>query len=1239
MGKKDQTTTSTQNQTYTPAGLSQLQDIWSRVQGVASTPYQAYTGQMVAGLTPEQTAGIQTINSASGTAQPYYNQAFNYAGQSANPIGAGDINQYLSPYTQQVVDATRANFADTNAQQQSQVLGNAAARGALGGDRVGVAQAELAKQQRLAQDPVIAGLYNTGYSQALGAAQADRAAKQQAASLFGNLGTGAQTAQIQGGTAQIGAGSVAQQNQQDQLSAAYNQYQQAQAFPYQQAQFLASLGLPTVSAFGGTQSGQSTSTQPGPSPWGQIAGAALTAASLFSDERVKENIQAIGKDFSGQNIYRYNYKGDPKTQIGYLAQEVEGSEPSAVGSVGGIKTVNYDTATSSAARKGHYASGGVVDITQTPTYIPKPIALQSAQRPQFSPMSTPKSSGKSGFESITPQSISGAFGGASNLFNGLSWANDPGPSYGGSLDPSRFGVGADSYGGGFGRGGRTGGDDFLGTVNSIRGALKSRGFASGGSVGVPASMEDRTLLNADAPLTPDRANAIYDAYMRAGGGSDVSDNQFVKNSQFGILPWSQAMSGIGGSLAGTPFSGIANLLTRGFANGGPVIDMQPGAGGIFSPSGRFGSAFDMVGATPYSVPQQPVNVTPSAGFGPTAAPALPPPTSIASMPVTAQSETPQAPPQTSGMSPFASAIGGMESGNDYSAIGPATASGDRAYGKYQVMGANIPEWTKAVIGRAMTPQEFLANKNAQDAVFNAKFGSYADKYGPEGAAKAWFAGEGGMNDPNRRDVLGTSVADYAGRFNRAIGGEGSAGPYDVAALPANAQPAQFSPDNSSPGMSFLRGIFGGKGGGLSDEARQGLLAAGLGMLASRSPFALTQIGEGGLQGLSAYSQAKKSSQERGMSQQRIDLQAKQLADQAERFSKEFGLKQQQYNLTQMQPVKVGTDVMGRDIYAQRDPKTGQYINLQTGKPITEGGGSSPFKKQPDAGVVTAPQSAGPQGGDEGAIPQAARPTSSERPQVNTGLLEQLEPQIALQVKALSEGRMAFPSGFALKSPYWQTMISLVSQYDPSFDAVNYNGRAKARNDFTSGKSAQNITSFNTAIGHLDSLDKSVDELENSRFPWWNSMANSAKGQYDTKFQSAMKKFQAAKTAVTDELTRAFRGTGGNVHDIVQWEKAISDSDSPEALHSAIRTAIELLHSRIEAVGDQYNRGMGTTKDPLTLLSPKAQEAVRRLSEGERAADKAEKSAAPKPPAVGEVIDGHRFKGGNPAEKSNWEKVQ
>ncbi len=117
------------------------------------------------------------------------------------------------------------------------------------------------------------------------------------------------------------------------------------------------------------------------------------------------------------------------------------------------------------------------------------------------------------------------------------------------------------------------------------------------------------------------------------------------------------------------------------------------------------------------------------------------------------------------VSPYAGPISSIESGGNYSLLGPVVGNGDRAYGRYQVMGNNVGPWTEKFYGQRLTPQQFLDNPQAQDAVFNGQFGDYVQKYGPEGAARAWFAGEGGMNNPNAKDMLGTTVAHYAAKFN------------------------------------------------------------------------------------------------------------------------------------------------------------------------------------------------------------------------------------------------------------------------------------------------------------------------------------------------------------------------------------------------------------------------------------------------------------------------------------------
>jgi|SRR6185312_1522226 len=119
---------------------------------------------------------------------------------------------------------------------------------------------------------------------------------------------------------------------------------------------------------------------------------------------------------------------------------------------------------------------------------------------------------------------------------------------------------------------------------------------------------------------------------------------------------------------------------------------------------------------------------------------------------------------------YAGAIGSIESGGNYSALGPSTKGGDRAYGKYQVMGDNVGPWTKDILGFSMTPAEFLKSPQAQDAVFQAKFGSYVDKYGnPQDAASAWFTGRPLAQGATSSDVTGTTGAKYVDLFNKALG--------------------------------------------------------------------------------------------------------------------------------------------------------------------------------------------------------------------------------------------------------------------------------------------------------------------------------------------------------------------------------------------------------------------------------------------------------------------------------------
>ena len=105
-----------------------------------------------------------------------------------------------------------------------------------------------------------------------------------------------------------------------------NQLAAAQA----NAQAQASSGAGIMGAIGGIGGGLA-----------QGIGAAGGAAAFFSDKRLKTDIKKVGKTEAGLPIYTYKYKGDNRTQMGVMAQDVEKKTPKAVSEVGGFKAVDY----------------------------------------------------------------------------------------------------------------------------------------------------------------------------------------------------------------------------------------------------------------------------------------------------------------------------------------------------------------------------------------------------------------------------------------------------------------------------------------------------------------------------------------------------------------------------------------------------------------------------------------------------------------------------------------------------------------------------------------------------------------------------------------------------------------------------------------------------------------------------------------------------------------------------------
>jgi len=93
----------------------------------------------------------------------------------------------------------------------------------------------------------------------------------------------------------------------------------------------AASGQPVISTTtNGSGGGGNSASEIISSVGGAVSSIGSTLGSLFSDQRLKENIRFEGYDAKGREVYSYNYKGSRTRRVGYIAQSIARSEPELV---------------------------------------------------------------------------------------------------------------------------------------------------------------------------------------------------------------------------------------------------------------------------------------------------------------------------------------------------------------------------------------------------------------------------------------------------------------------------------------------------------------------------------------------------------------------------------------------------------------------------------------------------------------------------------------------------------------------------------------------------------------------------------------------------------------------------------------------------------------------------------------------------------------------------------------------
>lgn len=337
------------------------------------------------------TGQLNQYNQAGGTAaQQYNNAATGYQGAFGQATGdlatanqnnqaqqgsvpqysQSAINQYMNPYTNDVVNSSIDIMNKQLAQQQAQTNDQAAMSGAFGGDRQAVENANNTYNNNLAMGSMVSNALNTGYTNAQGqfntnvnqtqaqqqannAASAQNFAQQNSVSqLQANLAQQDSANQLAAGNANLNLGNTITAQDQAQKTNAYNNGYMGPMDVYNN---LAAMNAMQPINRTSTTTGDSTQSQSG--GWlGPALGAAGSMAMMASDERAKENIADVDPEeilgaFAKVPAKSYEYKQDvldalpdltrPGRRTGFMAQDIESAfgQPSGP-TIQGVKTVD-----------------------------------------------------------------------------------------------------------------------------------------------------------------------------------------------------------------------------------------------------------------------------------------------------------------------------------------------------------------------------------------------------------------------------------------------------------------------------------------------------------------------------------------------------------------------------------------------------------------------------------------------------------------------------------------------------------------------------------------------------------------------------------------------------------------------------------------------------------------------------------------------------------------------------------
>lgn len=213
-------------------------------------------------------------------------------------------------------------------------------------------------------------------------------------------------------------------------------------------------------------------------------------------------------------------------------------------------------------------------------------------------------------------------------------------------------------------------------------------------------------------------------------------------------------------------------------------------------------------------------------------------------------------------------------------------------------------------------------------------------------------------------------------------------------------------------------------------------------------------------------------------------------------------------------------------------------------------------------------------------------------------LNTLPPRVQPLIKKYANGELALTPQMT-RTPAGASLLQAVTQYDPTFDATNYQKRQQTATAFSKGVQGNAIRAANQTLYHMGNLYQRAEDLNN--FDILPGILNAPINYIEEKGfgDPRQRRYKQSAQAVASELRKVFAGQGGgSLQELKDWEKSFDPNAGEQQQKDYIQNGVDLLRGALQSLESQYQAGMGLNKNMGDLLTPEARNVYEKLQAGE-----------------------------------------